>query len=204
MKLHRIPLSRAGVLARGYTLVEMLFTLVIMVLAIGAVLAAYIYSIKMTQFTRPKLGASDEARQAISLITDEIRSARSIKIGTGTLSSFTEVGAFSAQVGNALQLHPTTNTSQFIRYYWDSADKKLKRTTDGASSSFIVANSVSNQMVFTAEDFKGNTLSNNYNNRIISMTLNFYQIQYPITAVGPGNYYDYYQLRARITRRTLL
>lgn len=188
----------------GYTLVEVLVTMVTMILAVGAVLAAYIYAIKMTQYTRPKLGASDEARQAISLITDEIRSARSLKVGSGNLSGFTECAPFSAQKGNAIQICPTTNTSQFIRYYWDSADKKLKRTTDGSSSSLVVANAVSNQLIFTAEDHLGNVLSNNFNNRVIGMTLSFYQIQYPVTPVGPGNYYDYYQLRARITRRTLL
>jgi hypothetical protein len=72
------------------------------------------------------------------------------------------------------------------------------------TSVVVIANAVSNQIVFRAEDFTGRLLSNNFNNRVISMELNFYQIQYPVTAVGPGNYYDFYRLRTRITRRTLL
>lgn len=188
----------------GYTLVEVLVTMVSVLMLVGATMAAYIYGLRIVQFTKPKLSASDEARVAIGLMTDEIRSARSIKLGTGSITGFTEVAAFSPQQGSALQIYPTTNLNQFIRYYWDGVDKKLKRTTNGTSATLIVANSVSNELVFRAEDNQGNVLSNNFNNRVIGMTLQFYQIQYPVMAVGPGNYYDFYQLRAKMTRRTLL
>ena len=119
---------------RAFTFVEMMVTMVTMitvVLVVGAALAAYIYGLRMTQFVNPKLGASDEARKAISLLTDEIRSARSIKIGNGTISSFTEAGPFVAQEGNSLQVYPSVNTNSYIRYFWDSADERLKRTTNG-------------------------------------------------------------------------
>jgi Tfp pilus assembly protein PilW len=190
----------------GFTLVETMITMVTMMIVIGAAMAAYIYGLRIVQFTKPKLGASDEARQAISLMTDEIRSARSIKIGSGDISSFTEVSPFSLQVGSALQVYPSTNTSQYIRYFWDQSDGKLKRTTNGMTSTYVVANCISNYAVsvFTAEDYNGTTLTNNFNNRVIAMTLQFYQIQYPQMQVGPGNYYDFYQLRAKFTRRTLL
>ena len=188
----------------GFSLIELMFTMVTMVLVVGAVIGSYIYGLKMMQFTRPKLEASDEARRTISLITDEIRSARSIKIGTGTLTSFTEVAPFSQQVGSAIQLYPTTNTTQFIRYFWDSSEKKLKRTTDGFTASYVVASAVSNEMVFRAEDHAGNVLSNNYNNRAISMTLSFSQPQGIVTPGASRNYYDFYQLRTRIARRTIL
>ena len=72
------------------------------------------------------------------------------------------------------------------------------------TATYVVANSVSNEFVFRAEDHLGQPVSNNFNNRVIAMDLNFYQIQYPIMLVGPGQYYDFYQLRAKITRRTLL
>ena len=115
---------------RAFTFVEMMVTMVTVVLVVGAALAAYIYGLRMTQFVNPKLGASDEARKAISLLTDEIRSARSIKIGNGTISSFTEAGPFTAQEGNSLQVYPSVNTNSYIRYFWDSADERLKRTTN--------------------------------------------------------------------------
>ena len=187
----------------GFTLVEVLMSSVTVVIVVGAIMSAYMYSLKMLNFTKPKLGASDEARRAISLLTDEIREANRVKVGMGSVGTFTEIAAFSRQAGNSIQLYPTTNNSQYIRYYWDTSDQKLKRTTNGTSSTFVVANSVSNQLVFTSEDAFGNVISNNFNNRVIGLTLQFYQIEYPIMAVGPGNYYDFYQLRTKITRRTL-
>jgi Tfp pilus assembly protein PilW len=199
MKVPNYSFSRR----RAATLVELMVAMVTAVIAMGAILGSYIYGLKTTQFIKPKLGASDEARKAISLLVDEVRSAKLVRIGNGSLNSFTEVAPWARQQGSAIQVYPTTNYSTpFVRYFWDSADQKLKRTTNGTSSAMVIANSVSNQMIFTSEDFSGMVLSNNNNNRVIGMTLQFFQIQYPETPVGPGNYYDYYQLSTKITRRT--
>ena len=188
----------------AFTLPEVMVAMVALVMILGAMIASYVYGLRMVEFTKPKLSASDEARRAISLLIHEIRSAHIVRIGNGGLNSFTEVGPNSAQTGSAIQIQPTTNTADFVRYFWDSGDRKLKRTVDGATAVQVVANSVSNQMVFTAEDFAGRTLTNNYNNRVIGLTLQFYQIQYPVMPIGPGNYYDFYQLRTKIARRTIL
>jgi hypothetical protein len=58
-------------------------------------------------------------------------------------------------------------------------------------------------MVFRAEDFRGNILTNDRNNRVIRMMLEFYQWEYPIASAGPGGMYDYYRLQTRITRRLI-
>jgi hypothetical protein len=113
------------------------------------------------------------------------------------------VGVDSLQKGSAIQVYPTSNTNSYVRYFWDAADKKLKRTTNGATYVSVVANSISNQLVFTSEDYTGMILTNNENNRVIGLTLQFYQLQYPAVAIGPGSYYDFYQLSTKITRRTL-
>ena len=201
------PSPRAAAGRRAFTLVEILVTMVTTVLVVGGAMAAYAYGLRTVQYVNPKLGSSDEARKAISLLTDEIRAARSIKIGSGTISTFTEAGPFALQQGNAIQVFPTVNTNAYIRYFWDSSDERLKRTTNGSTATLVIANWVSNrtdQTIFKAEDHMGRVMSNSANNRVISMELNFYQIQYPRTPVGPGNYYDYYKLSAKFTRRTLL
>ncbi len=187
----------------GYTLMEILVTMLTVVMVGGATIGAYVYGLRMVQYTKPKLNASDEARQAISLLTEEIRSARRIDIGTGWLGGFTAVAPFKPQVGSALRLFPTTNYNHFIKYYWDADQKKLMRTTNGTSASFVVANSVSNQLVFQCENHLGEVLTNDFNNRVISLDLRFYQLQFPETPIGTGRYYDFYQLRAKMTRRTL-
>jgi len=113
----------------------------------------------------------------------EIREAKILRIGSGNLTGFNEVGVNTQQIGSAIQIYPTLNTNTFVRYYWDSADKRLKRTVNGSSFTAIVANSITNQLVFTAEDSGGNILTNNENNRVIGLTLQFYQLEYPVVSI---------------------
>ena len=62
---------------------------------------------------------------------------------------------------------------------------------------------MTNYFVFDAEDYLGNVLTNNSNNRIIHMTLQFSQWEYPVAGVGKGAMYDYYQLHTKVTRRAI-
>ena len=195
----RVRWTRRG----GFTLTELMVTMGVTLLVMAGVLSSHMFGLRMFEMTKAKLGASDEARAAISKMIDEVRGAKVLRIGQGDLASFTEVAVNASQSGSAIQIHPTTNLNSFVRYFWDVADNKLKRTTNGASSVSVVAHAISNQMVFTSEDYRGVILTNNENNRVIGLTLQFYQLQYPAVSIGPGNYYDFYQLRTKITRRTL-
>jgi type II secretory pathway pseudopilin PulG len=200
--LNRVPALRRS--RHGFTLVEILVTMATMLIVIGAAMAAYIYGLRMTQFVKPKLGASDEARNAIALLTEDIRTAYSIRLGNINASQFEKLPAFSYQAGTAVRIFPTMDTNRFVTYFHDASDNCLKRSTNSnLSGASIVANAVTNSLVFTSEDHRGTVLTNEFNNRVIGMTLQFNQIQFPKVAVGPGNYYDYYQIRAKITRRTL-
>ncbi|MBU6399186.1 MAG: type II secretion system GspH family protein [Verrucomicrobia bacterium] len=189
--------------ASAFTLTELMISVAILVLILAGVIASQLFGLGMFQITKAKLGANDMARKAINLLISEIRSAKSIQIGTGDLNSFSEIPPNTLQQGPAIQIYPSTNTSYYVRYYWSSADNSLRRLTNGSATSTLVANSISNSLPFTAEDYAGNILTNNQNNRVIGLNLQFYQLEYPIVQVGPGGLFDYYQLRTRITRRTL-
>jgi hypothetical protein len=189
--------------AAAFTFTEMMVSMAVLMLVLGGVLSSHLFGARLFQLTKAKLGANQEARHAVSLLMDEVRTAKLVRIGSGTLSNFTEVAVNTRQLGSAIQVYASTDTNNFVRYFWDAADKQLKRTTNGATAVSVVANSITNQTIFSAEDFSGNVLTNNQNNRVIAMTLQFYQIQYPIIMIGPGQYYDYYQLSTRITRRAL-
>lgn len=187
---------------RAFTLAEVMVAMAVFLMMILGVLTVHIFGLKMNQLVRAKLGASDEARRAISKMVGEIRSAGVVRIGNGTLTSFTE--ASGLQQGNAIQIFPVkTNKTDFIRYYWDTVDKRLKRTVNGGAAVMVVANSITNSMLFTAENFAGAVNTDNLNNRVIGMQLQFYQLEFPTVPIGPGSYYDFYQLRAKITRRAL-
>lgn len=188
---------------KGFTLVEVMITMALVLVVLAAALSCHLFGMRLFELTKAKLGASDEARGAISLLISEIRSAKVLRIGSGTLASFTEVVPNQPQAGNAIQIYPTLNTNSFIRYFWDATDQKLKRATNDATEAYVVAHAISNHIVFTAEDYSGRILTNNENNRVIGLSLQFYQLQYPAISIGPGNLYDYYQLRTKITRRAL-
>ena len=187
----------------AFTFTELMVASTLLMMVLAGLLAAHLFGMRMVEITKAKLGANDEARQAISLMMQEIRSGKLVKIGSGNLTNFTEVPVDTPQQGSAVEIYPTASTNQYVRYFWDEDSQKLKRTTNGATSVSIVANSITNNIVFAAEDSVGNVLTNNKNNRVIALTLQFYQIQYPIVRIGPGEYYDFYQLRTKITRRAL-
>jgi hypothetical protein len=46
-------------------------------------------------------------------------------------------------------------------------------------------------------------LSNNFNNRVIGVTLQFYQHDASARPANSGFLYDYYQIRTKVTRRAL-
>lgn len=186
---------------RGFTIPEIMITMTIVLLVMAVVVTCHLLGLRMFEMTKAKLGASDDARRAISSMISEIRSAKIVRVGAGNLSDFKEIGLDTPKIGSALQVYPSTDTNAWIRYYWDSADQKLKRATNGMTVPTVVASSVSNQMVFTAEDHTGKPLTNNAQDYVIGLNLQFYQLQYPSVAIGPGNYYDYYQLQTRITPR---
>lgn len=189
--------------SRAFTLPELMVTAAILSLVVAGVLATNLFGARLYQVTKVKLGATEDARQAINLLISEIRSAKILRIGNGSLQSFSGIADGELQQGTAIQIYATTNTNVFVRYFLDPADQQLKRATNNATDASVVASYVTNTVVFAAEDHLGNVLTNSQNNRVISLTLQFYQIAYPVVAVGPGNYYDFYQLRTRVTRRML-
>jgi Tfp pilus assembly protein PilW len=187
----------------AFTLVEVMLSITLLVMVLGGVMTSHLMGLRLFELAESKLGATDDARKAASLISTEVRAAKLVKVGNGNEDGFTEVAMDTPQQGNALQLYPTTDLTQFIRYYVDSRDDTLRRMTNGGCQQSIVARSITNNLVFTAEDWRGTVLTNNRNNRVIGLRMEFYQIQYPVYRIGPGNYYDSYQLRTRITRRAL-
>lgn len=195
-------LSKDAFAEKAFTLTEIMITGSLAVMVLAGVLMGHLVGWRMFQYSKSKNGGTDDARSAISKLVEDIRSAKLVKIGTGNVSVFVECSINSTQQGNAIQLYPTTSTNSFIRYFLAS-DTTLCRTTNGTTAKQVMASFVTNQMVFTSEDFKGNLHTNNENNRVIGLTLQFYQIQYPVVKIGTNQLYDFYQVRTKITRRTL-
>ncbi|HKS37125.1 MAG TPA: prepilin-type N-terminal cleavage/methylation domain-containing protein [Verrucomicrobiae bacterium] len=206
----RIPLTHQrpepGAIAAqraAFTLTEIMVAMAIFALAIGGAIYAHLFGLRMHGITQSKLSSTQGAQSTLNRVKDEIRTAKIVEIGNGTATSFAEIALNLPQRGNAVQIYATTNTNTFVRYYLDDAKDELRRVQSGVAAPTVVAAYITNQVPFQAEDYRGTVLTNNQNNRVIKMTLEFYQLQHPTVKIGPGSLYDYYRLQTRITRRAL-
>jgi hypothetical protein len=190
-------------LLQAFTMPEMFISAALLTVVVGGVVTAHITGMKMMQITKAKLGASDEARKAISRMADEVRAAKWLQVGCGSATSFTPVADGDPLRSCSVEIYSTENTTPYTRYYLDPNDRTLKRITDFNRDPTIIAQNLTNEVVFAFENSSGQVLTNSENNRVLAINLQFYQIQYPIVKVGPGQFYDFYQFRTRITRRTL-
>lgn len=193
--------SRSLRRAAAFTIPEFMITLTVIMLFMAALITCHLLGLRMFEMTKAKLGASADSRRAINLMVSELRSSKSVKVGFGDAVGFRVVSADTALRGSALQIHSSTNTNAWVRYFWDALDQKLKRSTNGMEKGTVIASGISNEMVFSLEDYKGTVLTNNEQEFVIGLNLQFYQLQYPFVEIGPGNFYDYYQLQTKVTPR---
>ena len=185
----------------GHTLPELMVAMTIFALLVGTLVTVQIMGMKMHRISETKLIGTAEGRSALNAVRDEIRAGKILVVGNGNGTNFVPVPDSAPQIGNALQIHLTTNRNVFVRYFMDSNSKSLKRLL--GSEVRTVANFITNQLPFRAEDFTGRVLTNNQNNRVIRCTFEFYQWEFPVASVGHGGMYDYYRLQTRVTRRTI-
>jgi hypothetical protein len=182
----------------GFTLPEILVATTVFMLTVGGIIAANLFGLKMFQITQAKLNVTTWARQTTDKITSEVRACNSVWIGNVTSN-----GVFEAlldgetQKGTGLLIYPEANTTNYIIYFVDPSDQTFRRTTHQRDTAEILAESVTNTLVFTAQDLSGTVLTNNQNNRVIHLTLEFYQPERFMRGA------DYYKLETSVTRRAL-
>ena len=204
MKLpNQLTSGRTHRRTRAFTLPELMVTMAVFTILMAGLLAAHMMGMRMRRASETKLSSTASARRALNNIRDEVRTAKLLSVGSGAQSTFTQVPNLSQQVGNSLQIYATTNTNNFVRYYLDPSEQALMRVTSSNTTPQTVAENITNQVVFSAEDFNGNILTNGQNNRVIRMVLEFYQKEYALAKTTNGGMYDYYRVQTRITRRTI-
>ncbi len=185
----------------GFSLVELLVVSALSLLVGGMLLSALFFANRMWQITQAKIHSADKTRQIIRLVSTHVHSARILRVGTGGSSSFAEAPLDTPQLGNALQIHSTSDTNAFIRYYLDG-DKKLKYVSNGATP-IPVAKEIINDVVFRMEDFQGNVLTSRQNNCVIGLTLDFAEIEGLGVRIGPGQHYQSFRVTTKMAQRTL-
>jgi type II secretory pathway pseudopilin PulG len=190
--------------AGGFTLVEIMVASTILVLTIGAMVSVQILGLRVSTLAATKLVATTSSRETLNSVRDHVRSSQQDYVGIYSNSTFVRIANGLPQIGNALQIFTTTNTSStnFTVFYRDSSTNAIY-SLDSSGNMDLLANYVTNYNCFQAEDYQGSILTNYQNNPVIAMTMNFSQLEFPVGYVGGSgvNAYDYYYLRTRITRR---
>ena len=184
----------------GFTLPEILIATTVFLLMLAGILAANLFGLRMFQINETKLNAITWSRQTVGNITAEVHTCDTVQVGNVTTNGgFEGLLNGETQQGNGLLIYPTTNINAFTIYFVDPLDETFRQTvaTPGGTNTVILADSVTNLMAFSAQDFSGNVLTNNLNNRVIHLTLEFYQpARFMLDA-------DYYKLETSVTRRAL-
>ncbi len=204
MKL-QVPSSGLGrggspTLNQGFTLPEILVAITVFLLMVVGIIAANLFGLRMFQLTQTKLNATTWSRNTFGQITDEIHSCSSVDILTvDTNGNFVELLDGETQQGNALEIFPTTATNSYTIYFVNSSDETFRQIVAAPSgtNTVILADSVTNTMVFSLQDLSGNVLTNKDNSRLVHLTLEFYQPER--FSLGA----DYYKLETSMTRRAL-
>jgi hypothetical protein len=181
------------------SLVEIIVAMSVFSLVVVALVYTYIFCMRYDELVCSKLGASDRARIGFDMMTTDIRAAKRWQIGSGSATNFTPCGNATNQVGNAIEINYTTDSNAWVRYFFDTNAWKLFRRTNGMTTNYLVADSLTNMtglgMSFRAEDYRGSNTTDLTYKYVIVSTLEFAQYQYPLTKVGAGYYYNYYRIQ---------
>jgi type II secretory pathway component PulJ len=204
----KLPASRLRAPALGglaFTLVEVMITMGIFSLATLGLITLHLFGQRHDQLVLSKLGASDQSRRAFGQLTEDIRAAKIWRIGNGEFSDFTAIPNGTAQQGNAVRLQLTIAPSNYIVYYFDTAERQLYRQHSGSplpERTLIASgltNVTANSMLFRAENYRGDTQTDLTHKGVVGVLLEFAEYQYPMTQVGPGQRYDYYKMEFKVT-----
>jgi hypothetical protein len=206
--------KRGGRSARimGATLIEMMFSITILVMVVIAMMSAHLMGLRQNQLVESKGGASDTSRRVLNQLPVDIRSCKRWYIGNLSGTNFSANTDGAAQRGIALQLFDTSVESTYVLYYFDltasnSSNGRLMRTVSTNWNPVCLASNLVDWLgggyQFVAEDYTGTVATNQgyskaYKN-LIHTKLQFCQFQYPLTPVGTNGLYDFYKLEFKAT-----
>lgn len=208
----KLPARRMTV--AGFTLAELMVALAIFGFLIGGMVAVQVFGLRVQTLAATKLIATQNGRETLDAMRDQIRSANQVYVGifdpsAGTFSRITN----APQIGNAIQLFTSTNwaSPNYTIFYQDPSVNTVYSVTNNPATTnvldglTVLAQYMTNYYCFDAEDYRQVVLTNYLylNNPVIGITMAFSQWEYPIGYVGGVGVdaYDYYYLRTHITRR---
>ncbi len=187
----------------AFTLTEVMVASSVFLLVVGGVIAGHVFGMRLLEPVNARQRAADQARELMSTLASEVRAARTVRVGSGAAGVFYAAAANTPQLGSALQLYPTTNANQFVRYFRDPATAALLRISSGSTAVTPVAQAIANSTPFSLQDFQGRILTNNQMNAVVGIDLEFSEVGPSGSRIGPGRFFRAYAWNTQIHRRTL-
>jgi len=182
---------------RAFSLVEVILSTALLLLIVGAVLTCHLTGLYFNLAVQSHMQNVQSARDALSCLSEEVQSANSLQVGTGTSTNF--VVSTNLQKGNALRIYPFTNTTQYIYYYYDSGTSNLNKIPLSGNKIVTVATAITNSTVFSLQTFSGAVLTNNsVNSAVLGVRLQMSVVS-PFAGVSAP-----YQAGVNVTRRNIL
>lgn len=185
--------------SQALTLVELMVSTSLFSLAVLGMVYTQLFALSQDQLVNSKSGASEQARLSFNNMMSDIRSAKIWAIGNWNGTSFTPTPNGTAQQGNSIELSLTTDTNKYIIYYFKTNTCELRRWHSGDAQETVLVQSLTNTMLFSAQDYTGATQTDLTHKGVISVLMQFCQYQYPITKIGPGYFYNFYQIGLKVT-----
>jgi len=179
----------------AFTLPEALIATSVFTLLVLGVVMANLFGLRWYQIGQTNLLATDSARKVIAKMTDELRNCDNAIVGKVTNGTFFAHLNGEQQTGNGLVVYATTNTNSYVLYYLNTTNKNFYRYTTDSGTNRIVAQTVTNAIVFQSLDYKGTVLTNTQNNHVIKCSLQFY------TAPPQSPVVNYYQVQTAVAPR---
>jgi len=187
-----------GIGGAAFTLPEVMVAMTLFLMVLAAVVTSNLFGVRMLEVNQPKLDADVQARRLIARVVEEVRSVSNARVGVGDENTFSSFMPGVLRSGNALQLWET-NAAVFVRYYRDAASEQLMRVASGGWPEVIVGG-VTNEQVFTAENFLGIIQTSDPETVVIGVTLRFGTVGQGAT-VGPDHLIKGHELRLKATPR---
>ena len=195
------------------TLVEIMIAMSLMVVVMGALVAANLIGFQENQYLVAKAGATNTSRNAVNRMLNDIRMAKGFAIGSISGTDFTSFSPITSGLyqGTALQLYPilvsTNDAIDYTKYILYSYDLSQTNVSNGQLWRYVSTNQVSsvvasnliNTFTFSSENYTGtNQYLPTYKN-VIHTTLQFCEFVYPVTMVGSNQVFEYYRIDCRAT-----
>lgn len=161
----------------GFTVAEAVISSTLLAMLVGGIVTANLFGMRMFQMADSQLRSTDSARKTLGTMAQEIQQSTGLWIGNVTNGTFVALVNGEAQTGSALLIQPSTNATNVIIYFLNSTDQTFSRMASWTPTITLLADSVTNVGIFSAQDCFGNVLTNGDSDRVIHAMLDIAQPQ---------------------------